>query len=549
MDPAEPLLRTAALSAGYRPGRSVVADVALAVHSGEMLLLRGANGAGKSTLLQCLAGVMAPSSGAVFVAGRDIASYSRRGLARRLAYLPQQTDPAALVGATVRDVVALGRFSREGWLQGAATGIRKGDPAVESALSRMGLSDLADRDATGLSGGESRRMYFAACLAQQPDILLLDEPFNQFDATVRDLVADALRAHLAAGGAVILATHSESPLAGLPCRVVDMADLAPHASAVAEPPALRLARRRRRAILGATAALAAAAFLVWCLRADTLGLDPEQYRRVFRLYRLPRLLTAFFTGGILAVCGLLFQTVFRNPMASPYTLGTASGAAFGVCLALATTSLPAPVAAFAGALLSIAVVRICAGRGGAARLLLSGIACAYLFNAASLLVQYRLSPEKLHAMAHWGYGAVVAARPAALALLGVCFAMATASAVAGRPLDAMLAGDGPAASFGVPVRHVRMAVFLFAALLTACAVSVCGPIAFVGLVVPHLVRMVAPGRHAGMIPVAAVFGGLFLAVCDTLPRILLGGLTPPVGVVTALLGAPVLLYFLGRSRQ
>ena len=546
MDSPRPLLQTESLSAGYSPGRPVVANVSLVIYPGEMLLLRGANGIGKSTLLQCLAGVMEPASGSVLVNGHPIGGYSRRELARHLAYLPQQTDSSSLVGATVRDVVSLGRFARKGWLESAGIGLPSGDPAIDAALSAMRLDALADRDATGLSGGESRRMYFAACLAQQAGILLLDEPFNQFDASVRDLVADALRAHLASGGAVVLATHSETPLAGIPCRVVEMTDLAPRTPA---PAAIRAPRRRLRAFAGFAAALAAAAFLVWSLRADTLGLSPEQYRNVFRLYRLPRLLTAFFAGGILSVCGLLFQTVFRNPMASPYTLGTASGAAFGVCLAAVAEFLPPPLAAFAGALLSIAVVRVCAGRGGAARLLLSGIACGYLFNAATLLVQYRLSPEKLHAMVHWGFGAIVAARPAPLAMLGVCFALAAASALAGGPLDAILAGDGPAASFGVHVRHVRMAVFLFAALLTSCAVSVCGPIAFVGLVVPHLVRGIAPGRHARMIPAAALYGGLFLAVCDTLPRILFGGLTPPVGVVTALLGAPVLLYLLGRSRQ
>jgi iron complex transport system permease protein len=305
-------------------------------------------------------------------------------------------------------------------------------------------------------------------------------------------------------------------------------------------------RKAARTAAGLAGALAAALFLAWSLVEGLDGLPPEQARNVLRIYRLPRLWTAFFTGGVLSVAGLLYQTVFRNPMASPYTLGTASGAAFGAYLAVALGGCPLPVAAFAGALLSIGVVRVCAGRGGAARLLLSGIACGFLFSAASMLVQYRLSPEQTYSMVHWGFGSIVAAKPGALALLGGAFAAALLSGVAGRPLDALLAGDGLALSFGVPVRRVRTGVFLFAALLTACAVSVCGPVAFVGLVVPHLVRLTAPGRHARTLPLAAVYGGLFLAVCDTLPRVLFGGLTPPVGVVTAVVGAPALLALLRR---
>lgn len=571
---AAPLLLVESLAAGYGKRRRVVENVDVSVRPGEMLLLRGPNGAGKSTLLQCLAGVMSPISGTVKVATppapnpQPLAPISRRSLARILAYLPQQTDASALVGSTVRDVVALGRFAREGWLQSAGTHTPKTAPAIDSALSRMGLSALADRDATGLSGGESRRMYFAACLAQEAKILLLDEPFNQFDEAGRGLVVDALREHLASSGAVVLATHDEKPLAGLPYRVLDIADVSarqrrgtvgvgvsPDRGRTGTPVPPVFGGRGaptlpHRLLIGIAAAFATAAFLVWTLFAGrSMFATPEQFQHVLGNYRLPRLLTALFAGGILSVAGLLYQSVFRNPMASPYTLGTASGAAFGAYLSVALGVLPLPVAAFAGALLSIAVVRVCAGRGGAARLLLSGIACSFLFSAASMLVQYRLDPQKTYGMVHWGFGSIVAAKPGALALLGAAFALAVLSGLAGRPLDALLAGDEAAASFGVPVRHVRMGAFLFSALLTSCAVSVCGPVGFVGLVVPHLVRMVAPGKHAWMLPATALFGGLFLALCDALPRALLGGIVPPVGVVTALVGAPVLLFLLGRSRR
>ena len=547
MTPAFPQLRAEVLAVGYFRRRPVLEGVSLAVNPGELVLLRGDNGAGKSTLLRTLAGLLSPLAGEALLDGRPVATIRRRELARRMAFLPQQTDASALVGASVGDVAALGRHARGGWLAGAAEGCRH-DSAVDRALTRMGLEDLAERDATSLSGGEERRMYIAACLAQEAPLLLLDEPFDQLDAEGRRRLADVLREHLDAGGAAVLATHDETPLRGLPFRVVDVATLAPDPCDVPESstPARRIPLRRA---LGVAAALAAVAVLAASLATDSAAFTPEQFGKVLRDYRLPRLLTAFFVGGILSVAGHLYQTVFRNPMASPYTLGTASGAAFGAYAAVAVGGIPLPPAAFAGAILSIAAVRLCAGRGGAGRLLLSGIACGFFFSAASMFLQYRLDPERTFGMVHWGYGAISAAGPGPLALLGAAFAAALASGLAGRPLDALLAGDDAAASFGVPVRSARMAVFLFAAFLTACAVSVCGPVGFVGLVVPHFVRLVAPGRHAATLPAAAVFGGLFLALCDTLPRVLLDGLTPPVGIVTALVGAPVLLVLLRRASR
>ena len=264
---------------------------------------------------------------------------------------------------------------------------------------------------------------------------------------------------------------------------------------------------------------------------------------------MPRLVCAFSVGGILAVAGCVYQTLFRNPLASPYTLGTASGATFGACLATALASGPAPVggAAFAGALLSLALVRACGGSGArTARLLLGGIAGAYLFGAGTMLCQLALSPWESFSMAHWALGGIVVPEGPWRFALPAAWCASLAFALLSRPLDALLAGDDAAFSHGLDPARLRLALLGASALLVACAVAVCGPVGFVGLLVPHLARLAAGAAHRRLVPACAVGGGLFLALCDVAARALPLAGTPPVGVVTAALGAPALAILLAR---
>lgn len=568
-----------------RLGRKTVVEGFSEVFApGELALLVGPNGAGKTTLLRALARALAPAAGRVLLGGAAASSIPRAAYARRVAYLPQSPDARSLAGLSVRAAVAAGRLPYTGFF-GALS--RRDEEAVDRALAATGLERLAAADAGSLSGGETRKMFLAAALAQEADVLLLDEPFEGLDAGSRAALAALLRSLLAAGRTVVLATHDLAPIGSIPHRVIEMAPLGERTqrlrrATLAEPlPAPDAASRLcgeaapqeslrpdnagedrfRIAAEGGVrcgpvfardgvakrlrfplVSLLAVAMLVF---ATARGCPPG----LLWSYRVPRLLCAFFVGGILAVAGCVYQTLFRNPLASPYTLGTASGATLGACLATALAAGAAPVggAAFAGALLSLALVRVCGGSGARpARLLLGGIACAYLFGAGTMLCQLALSPWESFSMAHWSLGGIVVPEgPWRLALPAAwCASLALASL--SRPLDALLAGDDAALSHGLDPARLRLALLGVSALLVACAVAVCGPVGFVGLLVPHLARLLAGAAHRRLLPACAVGGGLFLALCDAAARALPLAATPPVGVVTAALGAPALVFLLAR---
>ena len=513
-------------------GRTILYDVSATFEQGTLTVLSGPNGAGKTTLLRCLARALAPAAGRVLLDGADAAGLPRLAYARRVAYLPQTPDASALGGLSVREAVACGRIPHTGFFGSHG---RADDAAVRRALDDTGLTDDADRDAASLSGGETRRAFLAACLAQDAGVLLLDEPFEGLDATSRRRLASLLRRLLSEGRTIVVATHDLAPLRGVPFREMPVARAAgPDAP---PPSAVRRVRAVPLALLG-TAALA-------LLAAHVVGSGP---RELLLPYRLPRALCAFTAGGVLAVAGCLYQTLFRNPMASPYTLGTASGATLGAFLAtvLAGPALSVGGAAFAGALLSLAVVRACGGNGKASRLLLGGIACAYLFTAGTMLCQFAMTPWESFSMAHWSLGEITVPTPGWGRALGIAWAAALALAELSRVLDAFLAGDDAAVSHGLPAARLRLALLLAASLLTACAVAVCGPIGFVGLLVPHLGRLLVGAAHRRLLPFCAVGGGLFLALCDALARSLPTPGTLPVGVVTSAIGAPVLVALLAR---
>ena len=581
---AADVLRCEGLS--VRLGRKTVIEGFTATFApGELAVLVGPNGVGKTTLLRALARALAPSAGRVLLDGVPVAEIPRPVYARRVAWLPQSPDARSLAGFPVRAAVAAGRLPHAGFF-GALT--RRDEEAVGRAIAATGLEPLAGADAGSLSGGETRRMFLAAALAQEADILLLDEPFEGLDAEARASLAVLLRAQLAAGRTVVLATHDLAPIGSIPHRVIEMAPLGERT------------QRLRRATLAeplpapdAASRLCGEAVPQESLRPDNAGEDRFRIaaeggvrcgpvfardgvakRLRFPLvsllavamlvfatargcppgllwsYRVPRLLCAFSVGGILAVAGCVYQTLFRNPLASPYTLGTASGATLGACLATALSAGAAPVggAAFAGALLSLALVRACGGSGArTARLLLGGIACAYLFGAGTMLCQLALSPWESFSMAHWSLGGIVVPEGPWRFALPAAWCASLALAALSRPLDALLAGDDAALSHGLDPARLRLSLLAASALLVACAVAVCGPVGFVGLLVPHVARLAAGGAHRRLLPACAIGGGLFLALCDAAARALPLAATPPVGVVTAALGAPALVFLLARK--
>lgn len=268
--------------------------------------------------------------------------------------------------------------------------------------------------------------------------------------------------------------------------------------------------------------------------------------------RMPRAFAAWAVGSMLAMSGCLMQVLLRNPLADPYVLGVSGGAAFatltGMVLGIAVALLP--WLAFLGALVSIVIVfSLARGTGpwSGTRLLLTGVVTASGWAALISLV-LSLSPDNsLRGMLFWLMGDLsYASLPWwTLVVLLVCFVL---TQVLARSLNVLAMGESTARLLGESTRQMLWLVYLLASILTATAVSIAGSIGFVGLIVPHLMRMLVGSDHRILIPAATLFGGFFLVLSDTVARTVLSPQQLPVGVITALLGVPLFLLLLNRAR-
>jgi iron complex transport system permease protein len=317
------------------------------------------------------------------------------------------------------------------------------------------------------------------------------------------------------------------------------------------------------------AGLAALAGLVLCAApftgmrliglADAAGGGVES--AIFWNMRVPRVLVAFLAGSGLALAGMAFQAMFRNPLATPFTLGVASGASFGaalyVHLGLAFTLgiLPGVSAfAFLGALLAIGLVYgLTRGGGGLSTntLLLAGVAVSFTFSSLILLVQYITIHTRSMRIVHWLMGELaVGGYPDVFNVLPFAVGGAAVILFLSNELNLLTTGEDLAATRGVEVGRVKTALFLVTSLTVAGVVAVCGPIGFVGMMVPHVCRMLVGSDHRWLGPASLLSGGTFLVVCDRLSCAVLAPAELPVGIVTALLGGPFFLWLLlrrGRS--
>jgi iron complex transport system permease protein len=315
------------------------------------------------------------------------------------------------------------------------------------------------------------------------------------------------------------------------------------------------------ALLAAAAALLALASGSLAIApADVLRLlwqpDGSSASQVLHTLRLPRALAAFGVGGLLAVAGALMQVLLRNPLADPYVLGVSGGAAVGALLALLTagTALLVQAGAFGGALLSIVLVFALAQRDlsrldttarldSAPRLLLTGVMLAALWSALITLL-LMLAPEaRLRGMLFWLAGDL-GGSDTALWPLAVLAALLLASWPLARELNVLLRGTAAAQALGVSVLRLRRVVYALASLATAVAVTTGGAIGFVGLVVPHALRLVIGNDQRVLLPACALAGGTLLLLADTLARTLVAPQQLPVGVITALLGVPTFVVLL-----
>lgn len=282
------------------------------------------------------------------------------------------------------------------------------------------------------------------------------------------------------------------------------------------------------------------------------GSAEETVRRVITELRLPRAVSAFATGGLLALAGALMQVLLRNPLADPYVLGVSGGAAVGALSAMLTgitATLLLTGSAFLGALVSMFLVFSLARGGGGwtpTRLLLTGVIVAAGWGA---LISFLLavSPDaQLRGMLFWLMGDLTYADNPDISLLILTIGLAVCLPFA-RQLNVLSRGDLQASALGVNTRLLRWQIYVVASLLTAAAVTMAGSVGFVGLIVPHLVRLLSGNDQRFLLPGATLLGGSLLVVADTLARTILAPDQLPVGVITAFLGVPAFLVLLRRG--
>ncbi len=297
--------------------------------------------------------------------------------------------------------------------------------------------------------------------------------------------------------------------------------------------------------IGAGDALRSLAHRLGLLSETPLGTAEES---ILWEIRVPRVVLAALVGGMLALAGATYQGVFHNPLADPYLLGVAAGAGLGATLAIAYAPRALagqqvlPVAAFLGGAVAVALsygIGRAAGRGrDSATLVLAGVTVASFFTAAQTFVQQQ-NTETLQEVTAWILGGLPSSGWTDVAVLAPYVAIASIVILAHRRVvDVLSLGDTEAASLGVNVRRVRLALVVAATVGTAAAVSVSGLIAFVGIIVPHAIRLLAGTSYRGLLPLSLVVGAGFLVLADVVARTALSPAEIPIGVVTALFGAP-----------
>ena len=337
-------------------------------------------------------------------------------------------------------------------------------------------------------------------------------------------------------------------------------------------------RNRAQVAIRSRLTLTIAAFgvmtLVICLLAPVIGTTKISLIRafdrsipfaenidaqIFFVARLPRGIAGAIVGAALAAAGVVLQALLRNPLATPFTLGVSAGASLGAILAItfgATFTIgffsPIPIASFAGSLVAVVIIYFLANRPGrtisTSVLLLAGVTLNAFLSALILFVQYMANFTEAYRAVRWlmgdldtgGYAPVIGALPFLLMAFAI-FAFLPSS------LNLLGVGNDTATSRGVNVGRVQRLAFLSSSLATSAAVSLAGPIGFIGIVVPHLVRLLVGVDHRIVLPVSVLFGASFLVSCDTVARTIMAPIEIPVGIVTALIGGPFFLWLLVKK--
>lgn len=541
----------------------------------------GANGAGKSTLLRVLCGLLRPDAGVTQLLGRDIFAYRSFERARHMAYIPQRLDH--IPALTVIDFV----------MQGGYAWIRMESPEAmrlraESSLREVGILD-GTRALNTLSGGELQLCMLASAMAQRAEIILLDEPTSALDIHHAERVCHLLRQMTRRGITVISTMHAlsltqrfadETVLlhrgqclyhgAGLPpVSALGLAYAMPESYFVSHArvpniamtfgdDALPREKTRRttmrfRTILG----ISLGALLLLLSMSPWLGATsiwPWEMQDIFWQLRVPRVLWGAVAGATLAVVGGVLQALFQNPLATPYTLGIASGAALGAMSAIqaGVASLWVLTASSSlGGLLTMTIVLWTANRFGPRQPiygLLAGVAVSMFCSALGLVIQAFATPMTAQQMMRWQLGGLEVAGYASMMIVPIIILSWVILFKLARPLELLSVDAELAATRGLHVARTRNLTLLATGIATAFVVSICGPIGFIGLIVPNGVRHWTGANLRQLLPLSAIHGAIFLLFADMISRLLERIAWIPAGVVTAIIGAPILIVAIFRPR-
>lgn len=287
------------------------------------------------------------------------------------------------------------------------------------------------------------------------------------------------------------------------------------------------------------------------------GRGTTEYSIIFDI-RLPRIILGLAVGSALSIAGVVLQGMFRNPLVEPYTLGISGGAALGVCLNIVLGLnrmggiLSIPASGFLGAIIVIMIVYSLSTRRGILRiqgLLLTGVMISFISSSLIMLIMAVSRTEDLHGIIFWIMGSLEEPNLALIRIIVLISILGLfISYLFATKLNALALGEEEALHLGVNVEKTKRWLFILASLLTGCAVSVAGVIGFVGLVVPHFMRMFVGGDHRILLITSALAGGAFLVLCDTLARTIISPLELPVGVITGIIGGAIFVYFLSKKQ-
>lgn len=312
------------------------------------------------------------------------------------------------------------------------------------------------------------------------------------------------------------------------------------------------------ALAVAVLTLAPSAGMEWINPLEVFRENGGMEARIYWDLRVPRVLASFLAGASLAVCGMAFQALFRNPLATPFTLGVSSGASLGASLAvwgglhfsiLGISGVS--ICSFTGALLVVTLVWLAASLNrqfsNTYTLLLAGVAVSFFFSSLILFIQYMSDFTQSYQIIRWLMGGMeVSGFSSVVPLLLVFFPAMLLFWILSRDLDLLTINEDIAKSRGVETVKSKALLYICTSVLVGAVVALCGPIGFVGMMVPHICRLIVGWNHRILFPASLLMGGSFLTLCDTAARILIAPAEIPVGIITAMLGGPFFLWLLFR---